>query len=50
MFFIGIFGIESKQKEIKALRSIPCKNCDNHLGGRLIKTFDFFSFFLYTSF
>ncbi len=45
MFFIGIFGIESKQKEIKILNSIPCKNCQEVQGGKLIKSFSFFHFF-----
>lgn len=45
MFFIGIFGVENKQKEIKFINNVPCKNCDKGLGGKLIKTFDFFHFF-----
>lgn len=45
MFFIGVFGIESKQKEIKFLESFPCKNCDGGRGSRIIKTLDLFQFF-----
>lgn len=45
MFFIGIFGIENKQKEIKFLNNVPCKNCDNTSGGDLIKKFNLFHFF-----
>ena len=45
MFFIGIFGVENKQKEIKILNDIQCRNCDKGSGGKLIKTFSFFHFF-----
>lgn len=45
MFFIGIFGIESKDKEIKYLNNISCSNCNNETGAKLIKTYSFFHFF-----
>ncbi|GAA0070493.1 zinc ribbon domain-containing protein [Clostridium sardiniense] len=45
MFFIGIFGIESGQKEIKTLNNIPCKVCNVNTTGQLIKTFSLFQFF-----
>lgn len=45
MFFVGVFGIENKQKEIKYLNNIPCRKCDKGSGGKLIKTFSFFHFF-----
>jgi len=45
MFFIGIFGIENKEKEIKILDNISCKNCNKIITGRLIKNYDFFHFF-----
>ena len=45
MFFIGIFGIENGQKEIKNLSSIPCKRCNGNTDGKLIKTFYMFQFF-----
>ncbi len=45
MFFVGIFGVENKQKEIKFLKNIPCRNCDKGIGGKIIKTFNFFHFF-----
>lgn len=45
MFFIGIFGIEKKQKEIKFLKGIPCKSCNEGQEGKIIKTFNFFHFF-----
>ncbi|MEE0726422.1 MAG: zinc-ribbon domain-containing protein, partial [Clostridium saudiense] len=28
MFFIGIFGIDNKFKEIKVLNNFSCKNCN----------------------
>ena len=31
MFFIGIFGIENKQKEVKKLENIYCKTCSTKL-------------------
>jgi hypothetical protein len=45
MFFIGVFGIESKEKEIKILNNLNCKNCNLSVAGRLIKSFSFFHFF-----
>ena len=45
MFFIGIFGIESKEKLIKILNSFSCKDCNATTYGKLIKTFTFFHFF-----
>jgi uncharacterized protein YbaR (Trm112 family) len=44
MFFIGIFGIENKQKEIKKINILPCKSCNgNRLA--LIKQYSFFHIF-----
>ncbi len=45
MFFIGIFGIENKSKEIKILDNLNCKKCNKVFRGRLIKNFDYFHFF-----
>lgn len=45
MFFIGVFGIENKDKEIKILNNISCKKCNSTITGKLIKNFDFFHFF-----
>lgn len=44
MFFIGIFGIETKQKEIKRISECLCKECRT---GELIlyKQFNMFHFF-----
>ncbi len=45
MFFIGIFGIQNKEKEIKLIDNIQCKNCSKNTTGRLIKTYNYFHFF-----
>lgn len=45
MFFFGIFGVQSKQKEIAAFTKVQCRNCDKEHGGRLIKTYNYFHFF-----
>ena len=44
MFFIGVFGAENKQKEIKKLHNLQCRNC-NAVGGTLIKSYSYFHFF-----
>jgi RNA polymerase subunit RPABC4/transcription elongation factor Spt4 len=45
MFFIGIFGIESKEKEITIIDNINCNRCKSTVKGHLIKSYDFFHFF-----
>lgn len=45
MFFIGIFGIENKDKEIEVLNNLNCKKCNRTVSGRLIKNFNFFHLF-----
>ena len=45
MFFIGVFGIEDKEKEIRFLSSLSCKGCNKLSSGRLIKRFTYFHFF-----
>ena len=30
MFFIGIFGIDKKNEEIKALHDTECRECSGH--------------------
>lgn len=45
MFFIGVFGIENKNKEVKELNNLTCKKCNGIIQGKLIKNFDFFHFF-----
>jgi DNA-directed RNA polymerase subunit RPC12/RpoP len=50
MFFIGIFGIENKEKEIKVLDNISCKKCNSVVKGKIIKSFDYFHFFFIPTF
>lgn len=45
MFFIGIFGIDNKEKEIKIIDNLCCKNCNISNGSKLIKSYTFFHFF-----
>lgn len=45
MFFIGVFGIADKEKEIKIIRNFQCKDCSNSNEARLIKHFTYFHFF-----
>lgn len=45
MFFIGVFGIENKEKEIKILNNFTCKSCSRLTNGRVIKHYEFFHFF-----
>ncbi|KNF09869.1 hypothetical protein CLPU_1c00340 [Gottschalkia purinilytica] len=45
MFFIGIFGIEEKEKIVKELDKLECKNCNDHKSAYLIKSYRYFHFF-----
>lgn len=45
MFFIGVFGIENKEKEIKIINNFTCKSCNRLTIGRIIKHYEFFHFF-----
>lgn len=45
MFFIGIFGVEDKQKEIKTIKNLSCKNCDGFSGITLFKQYTCFHLF-----
>ena len=47
MFFIGVFGIDNKEKEIKILNNFCCKNCNESSEAKLIKTYSFFSFLFF---
>ncbi|NRY51380.1 hypothetical protein FHU26_001927 [Clostridium beijerinckii] len=47
MFFIGIFGIENKNKEIKILDNLNCKKCNKVFRGKLIKILIIFIFSLF---
>lgn len=45
MFFIGVFGIENKDKEIETLNNLSCTKCNKEVTARLIKNYDYFHFF-----
>ena len=45
MFFIGIFGIETKDQEIGPLTPISCKGCQQTVPMTLFKHFYVFHFF-----
>lgn len=45
MFFIGIFGTENKEKEIKIIDNLFCKSCNRSIKGRVIKSYRYFHFF-----
>lgn len=45
MFFFGIFGVESKEKEIGIIQNIICKSCGSMSSYRLIKIYSYFHFF-----
>ena len=45
MFFIGIFGIEQKQKEVSDRRNIICPACEAFGSYRLIKMYNYFHIF-----
>ena len=47
MFFIGIFGIDNKFKEIKVLNNFSCKNCNISNGASLVNIILSFIFSLY---
>lgn len=45
MFFIGIFGIEDKQKEIRKLENLSCRDCNTTSSMILVKRYSFFHIF-----
>jgi hypothetical protein len=45
MFFFGIFGLQSKQKEIRDINNITCKKCGRISAYKLIKSFSYFHIF-----
>jgi hypothetical protein len=45
MFFIGIFGVLSKEQEIADLKDLPCRFCDGYHGGSVIKSYSYFHVF-----
>lgn len=45
MFFIGVFGIEEKYKEIRNIQNMICKDCERMTTYELIEIYSFFHFF-----
>lgn len=45
MFFVGLFGVDNKEKEIKVLNNFCCKKCSEASEAKLIKIYSFFHFF-----
>ncbi|WP_097026795.1 zinc ribbon domain-containing protein [Clostridium peptidivorans] len=45
MFFIGVFGIEEKHKEIRSVQNMVCKDCERMTTYELIEAYNFFHFF-----
>ena len=45
MFFVGIFGIEEKHKEIRSIQNMVCKDCQRMTTYELIEVYNFFHFF-----
>lgn len=45
MFFFGIFGIDTKSKEIIDINNITCRYCGSYGAYRLVKKYSFFHFF-----
>lgn len=45
MFFVGIFGVQQKEKEIATLEDLECKNCDEKGKCYLIKNYTYFHIF-----
>ena len=43
MFFIGIFGIEHREKIIKEINNLTCKRCLQNVTGKLVKQYDYCS-------
>jgi hypothetical protein len=45
MFFFGIFGVNTKTKDIKDLNNVTCSRCGRFGVYRLVKEFSYFHFF-----
>lgn len=45
MFFVGIFGVETKEKELDDIQNIVCKSCGSMSSYKFIKTYNHFHFF-----
>jgi hypothetical protein len=45
MFFIGVFGVETREKELNDIQNIVCKSCGSMSSYKFIKTYNHFHFF-----
>jgi hypothetical protein len=45
MFFFGIFGVNGKQKELRDINNITCKQCGRLGVYRLVKQYSYFHIF-----
>lgn len=45
MFFVGIFGIQQKEKQVTVLEDLECKGCGNKGRSYLIKNYTYFHIF-----
>ncbi len=50
MFFIGIFGIESKEKKIKTFGAAVCPDCGKYTQAVLFESFTYFHIFFIPTF
>jgi DNA-directed RNA polymerase subunit RPC12/RpoP len=50
MFFIGIFGIESKEKEIKTFGNVVCPDCGKYTQAVLYESYTYFHIFFIPTF
>ncbi len=50
MFFIGIFGIESKEKEIKTFGGTVCPDCGKYTQAALTESYTYFHIFFIPAF
>lgn len=45
MFFVGIFGVNSKEEHLKDIGSVVCKSCGKLTTYKLYKTYSYFHIF-----
>jgi len=45
MFFIGIFGMGTKNKDIRIINNMICKSCGRMTSYKFIKTYSYFEIF-----
>lgn len=45
MFFVGILGVDSKNKEVKKLHGVECISCEQLGAVKLIKSYSYFHIF-----